>query len=84
MLTHPDGVPTEKSLMQVFANRQEHDPSDIVAARELAGRDDVLPIGLLFCDPSRPRYEEYTAVGLDIDAKDKLRRLEEELDRFAV
>ena len=84
VLTHPDGVPTEKSLAQVFANRQEHDPSDVVAARELAGREDVLPVGLLFCDPTRPRYEQYTAAGLELDTSEKLRGLEEELARFAV
>jgi hypothetical protein len=39
---------------------------------------------VLFADPSRPRYDEYTAMGLDMTAEDRLNALESELDRFAV
>jgi hypothetical protein len=44
----------------------------------------VLPIGLLFRDPARPRYDEISSVGLEMTVEDKLQALEKELDRFTI
>lgn len=84
LLTHDNGVPTDDTLRRIYPNTAEHNPSDIAAARALADREDTLPIGLLFCDPSRPRYEQVSAIGRDMPAEEKLRGLEREFDRFAV
>lgn len=84
LLEHEDGVPVDSALERVFPNRQAHDPSDLGRAFELAGRTDVYAAGLLFCDPSRPRYDEYTAQGLEIGAAERLAAIRGELDRFAV
>jgi 2-oxoglutarate ferredoxin oxidoreductase subunit beta len=84
LLTHAAGVATDATLLRALKNTEEHDPADIAGARRLADREDVVPVGLLFCDPTRPRYEEYTAAGRDMSPQDKIAALEREIDRFAV
>jgi 2-oxoglutarate ferredoxin oxidoreductase subunit beta len=68
----------------MYKNRFEHDPRDLDGGRQIASRDDVLPIGLLFCDPDRPIYEEYSTQGMDMTAEEKVTALNKELDRFAI
>ncbi|MCA9671673.1 MAG: hypothetical protein KC503_39010 [Myxococcales bacterium] len=84
LLSHADGVPIDDALRRIIKGEIEHDPSDLAKARALAEQGDPLPIGLLYCDPSRPCYEEYTNAGLDMKPEDKLAVLERELNRFAV
>jgi 2-oxoglutarate ferredoxin oxidoreductase subunit beta len=84
LLVHDDGVATDDTLRRIYPNVQQHDPSDIAAARALADRDDTLPIGLLYCDPSRPRYEQVSAIGRDMTPEEKIQGLQREFDRFAV
>ena len=84
LLEHERGVPAASGLQRMYAKRMEHDPLDMAQARALAEQQDTLPIGVLFADPSRPRYDEYTAQGLEMTAEDRLNALESELDRLAV
>ncbi len=84
LLTHEKGVPADKTILRVFKNQQEHDPSNLSAAQQLASTSELPPLGLLFQDTSRPRYEEYLGEGLGMSNADKLSALEHELDRFAV
>ncbi|MHC4826856.1 MAG: thiamine pyrophosphate-dependent enzyme, partial [Planctomycetota bacterium] len=69
---------------RIYKNRLEHDPTDIDAARNVASRDDVLPIGLLFHDPDRPIYEDYSTQGMAMTAEQKVEALNGELDRFSI
>ncbi len=84
MLEHDDGIPINPALHRVFENSLTHDPSDMKAARELADRTDTVPIGMFYYDPTRPKYDEYTAQGLDVNADEKVRAINEELERFAM
>ena len=84
VLTHDDGIQADETAMRRFTNRVEHDPTDINTAREIAGREDVLPIGLLFSDPQCPIYEDFTTQGLDMTTEQKIEALNQELDRFAI
>jgi 2-oxoglutarate ferredoxin oxidoreductase subunit beta len=84
LLTHERGVPANDALVRMYKNRQQHDPSQMATARELAERRDMLPIGLLYVDESRPCYDQYTARGLDLTDEQKLAELNAELDRFAL
>lgn len=84
LLEHEKGVQADPAGTKIYTNRLTHDPSDINAAREIASREDVLPIGLLFRDPERPRYEEFSSVGTDVTIEEKVEALEKELDRFAI
>ncbi len=83
MLTHPDGVEVPESLRQIYPNQVRHDPSNLRAARELAADASILRLGVLFRDESNPRYEETRHLPLHT-AEDKIRILNEELDKYAV
>jgi len=83
MLTHPDGVEVPESLRQIYPNQVRHDPSNLRAARELAADSSILRLGVLFRDESNPRYEETRHLPLHT-ADDKIRILNEELDKYAV
>jgi 2-oxoglutarate ferredoxin oxidoreductase subunit beta len=83
MLDHPDGVEVPESLRQIYPNQVRHDPRNLAAARELAADSSVLRLGVLFRDESNPRYEETRHLPLHT-AEDKIRILNEELDKYAV
>ena len=84
LLTHENGVPANDSVKRMYKHQQEHDPSDIHAARSVAETDNRIPIGLLFADPSRPCYEDFTNVGLGMSPEEKLSAVNRELDRLGV
>ncbi|MDX1632413.1 MAG: thiamine pyrophosphate-dependent enzyme [Thermoanaerobaculia bacterium] len=84
LLTHEDGVPADDAVRRMYSNQLEHDPSDLDAARDLAEREDRVPIGLLYRDPDAPLYDDYTNEGLGLANERKLDALDAELDRFAI
>jgi 2-oxoglutarate ferredoxin oxidoreductase subunit beta len=84
LLNHENGVNLDPAVARIFPKQQEHDPSDFAGALALANRDDIIPIGVFFRDPDRPRYENMTSTGVDITADEKLAALEREFDRFAL
>ncbi|HXV76606.1 MAG TPA: thiamine pyrophosphate-dependent enzyme [Candidatus Polarisedimenticolaceae bacterium] len=84
LLTHANGIPLDESLARPFTNRVEHDPSDLARGRELAAREDVVPIGLFFRDEDAERYDELSAAGLGMSTAEKLGRIEAELERFVI
>ena len=83
MLTHPDGVEIPESLQQIYPNQLRHDPRNLAAARELAADSSRLRLGVLYRNESNPRYEETRHLPLHT-AEDKIRILNEELDKYAV
>jgi 2-oxoglutarate ferredoxin oxidoreductase subunit beta len=83
MLDHPDGVEVPESLRQIYPNQQRHDPRNLTAAREIAADSSLLRLGVLFRDESNPRYNETRHLPLHT-AEDKIRILNEELDKYAV
>ena len=84
LLTHDRGVQLEPTVARIFKNQENHDPADMPSARRYAEHEDLVPIGLLFQDASRPRYEEYTTLGMEMTLEEKLEGLNKELDRFAI
>jgi 2-oxoglutarate ferredoxin oxidoreductase subunit beta len=84
MLEHENGVPPDDVLRRLYKNRETHDPRDLDAARRHAAREDRVPVGILYRNPDAPRYDLYTAEGLDVTAEDKLTALGREMDKFAV
>jgi len=84
LLEHEDGVPLDDALRRVYKNRIEHDPSDLDAARQVAGRTDAWPLGLLYRNPGSERYDEIAAEGLDMTPEQKVEAMERELDRFQI
>ncbi len=84
LLEDENGVTADAAGIKMYKNRVAHDPSDIDKAREIVSREDVLPIGLFFADPNRPRYEMMSSVGADTTIEEKLETFDKELDRFAI
>ncbi len=82
MLTHDDGI-SAPELDKVYKIRVQHDPHDLEAARHVAEQTDRIHLGLLFRDPSRPRYEETRRVPPRTPAE-RIQLLNQELDRYAV
>lgn len=82
LLVHDDGVVVPE-LGKLYANQVAHDPHDIHAARRIAADREHINLGLLFVDPSRPRYEEVRRV-TPRTAVERVTLLNAELDRYAV
>ncbi len=83
LLSHPDGVELPESLRQIYTNQLRHDPANLSAAREIAADTSRLRLGVLYRDESNPRYEETRHLPRHT-AEDKIRLLNEELDKYAV
>lgn len=84
LVDHPDGIAIDPAVRAMFPNRVHHDPRDLAAARELAGRDDAYPIGLLYRNRDALRYDQGTARGMGKTAPEKLAAIEETLERFTI
>ncbi len=84
LLDHPDGIPTDDGMKRLFKNQVAHAPTDLAGARELAARDDVIPIGLLYHDPDAECYDHAMAEGLTMPLDDRVQAVQAELDRFLI
>ncbi len=84
LLTHPNGIQVDEAVGRIFKNQLEHDPADIDAAREIAGRKDVTPIGLLYQNKAAERYDFCSAEGLATSRAEKIAALKSELDQYRV
>ncbi len=84
LMEHADGVPVDAATRAKFPNRIAHDPRDLAEARELAGREDVYPVGLLYKNDEALRYDLVTAQGLGMAPADKLEAVERAIERFAL
>jgi 2-oxoglutarate ferredoxin oxidoreductase subunit beta len=82
LLVHDDGVVVPE-LEKLYANRIVHDPRDLDGARRLAEPTDRIRLGVFFRDETRPVYEEIRRVPKRT-ADERVKLLEEELDRYAV
>jgi len=82
LLVHDDGVVVPE-LERIHTTQVAHDPHDLDAARRLAGQTDRIHLGVLFRDPSRPRYDETRRVS-PRTTDERLAALEQEFDRYAV
>jgi 2-oxoglutarate ferredoxin oxidoreductase subunit beta len=58
LLSHQDGLQISAGLSKTYRNQQEHDPSNIDRAREIASLEDPLPVGILYRNPQVPCYED--------------------------
>jgi 2-oxoglutarate ferredoxin oxidoreductase subunit beta len=61
LLTHTNGIQVSPSLSSIYPNQEEHDPSDLNRARELASRTDLTPVGILYRNDEIPCYEDVQA-----------------------
>lgn len=84
LLVHENGIRVGEGALGQFAEPLLHDPSDLGAARELAGRRDASPVGLLYRNAEAARYDLATARGSGKSPAERLAATEDWLGRFAV
>lgn len=84
LLEHDNGIENPDTVRRMYRNHATHDPSDLNAARAMADRADKVPIGLLFQDENRPRYESFSEHGLGMSVEQKMAGLERVMDRLAI
>ncbi len=82
LIVHPDGINVPE-LDQIYKNQERHDPRDLDRARSLAEASDVIRLGLFYQNETLPCYDEIRALA-PITATERLSRLDEELERYAV
>ncbi len=82
LLSHPAGIPFAE-VAEIYPNHTPHDPSDLDAARRLAEFDGRIRLGLFYRNEALPVYEEVRG-DHGLTADQKVAKLNEELDRYAV
>jgi 2-oxoglutarate/2-oxoacid ferredoxin oxidoreductase subunit beta len=82
LLVHDDGV-VAPGLDELYKKQRRHDPRDMEMARRIAEQTSPIPVGVLFRDESHPCYEETRRLPR-YSAEEKVKRLNEELDTYAV
>jgi 2-oxoglutarate ferredoxin oxidoreductase subunit beta len=84
ILTHEDGIRISPALQKIYRNTEEHDPSNIDRAREIASEYDPIPVGILYRNPDVPCYEDLRNAGALRPAEKIRNTLETEFDKFTV
>ena len=84
MLHHENALHLSAGLSKVYKNQLEHDPLDMNRAREIAAREDVVPVGILYQNRKIPRYEETRQSGVLRTTELVRKGFEAELDKYAV
>lgn len=82
MLIHDDGIHVP-DLDEVYKHRLVHDPRNLDAARSYAELNDRVRLGIFYKNEDRPRYEELRRLPA-YTAEERVKLLNEELDRYAV
>ncbi|MBF0280177.1 MAG: 2-oxoglutarate oxidoreductase [SAR324 cluster bacterium] len=84
LLNHENGIELPKGVERMFKNTEEHDPADINKAREFAGIQDMIPIGLFYQKKDNERYDEYGRHNLGFSIEAKEAALMNEFEKYAV
>lgn len=85
VLDHKDGIVLDEKGMKSFRHVVQHDPSDLVKAREVAELvKETTPIGLFYQNESNSRYDEYGAHNLDISTEERVNAIDSMMDGYAV
>jgi 2-oxoglutarate ferredoxin oxidoreductase subunit beta len=82
MLIHDDGIHIP-DLEQIYKNQVIHDPGNLGEARRLAEPDAKFRIGVFYRNEKLPRYQEVRRLPART-AEERVKLLNEELDRYAV
>jgi 2-oxoglutarate ferredoxin oxidoreductase subunit beta len=84
LLRHPNGMNVSETLEKLYKNHVEHDPADIHKAREIAERQDTVPVGILYRNESIPRYDELRRPERMPSWEQRETVLERAFDRFGI
>lgn len=85
VLNHEEGITLPEDKLKSFRHVVEHDPTNIVKAREVAELiDKTTPIGLFYQNKHASRYDEYGAHNLDTPTEDRIEAINQLMDRYAI
>jgi 2-oxoglutarate ferredoxin oxidoreductase subunit beta len=85
LLLHGEGgISISPALSKVYKNQEQHDPSNLNRAREIASGLDPIPVGILYRNPDVPCYEELRNAGQPRARNYIKTGLEAEFDKFTV
>ncbi len=84
LLTHPESIEPSPALSRTFRNQQEHDPTDLERARQIAAYRDTIPVGIIYRNPEVPRYEDLCKPERPVTPAEIQERFEAELDRHTI
>jgi 2-oxoglutarate ferredoxin oxidoreductase subunit beta len=82
ILVHDEGI-RDADLETVYKTHVAHDPRDLDSARHLAEDATKVRLGLFYCNPENPRYDETRRLPTHT-AEERIEILESEFDRHAV
>jgi 2-oxoglutarate ferredoxin oxidoreductase subunit beta len=84
LLHHPRGLEISPGMARVYRNQEEHDPSNLDRAREIAPSTDPIPVGILYRNDDVPCYEDLRAT-TELRSTARIRAgLEGEFDKFTI
>lgn len=84
LLTHDQGLPINASVSKQFPNQRQHDPRNLGAAWQVTQEEGVIPIGLLYQNPTAPCYEDVSSRGSDITPEARLTALNTVMDGLTI
>ena len=84
LLTHEDGIQPSPEVAQIYRSQENHDPSDIHRAREVASTKDQIPVGILYRNDDVPCYEDLRSSDLRPTPDTVRTALEGEFDKFTI
>lgn len=84
LLRHESGMQVGDAIAKVYKTHEEHDPSDLNRARELAEVEDRVPVGVLYRNPTLERYENLRKPQRVPTWEQKKAVLEKAFDRFGI
>ncbi len=84
VLHHENGIALSPGLAKVYRNQEEHDPSNLHRAREVASTIDPIPVGILYRNEEVPCYEDLRSSTV-LRTADLIRSgLEAEFDKYTI
>lgn len=84
ILEHPDGIPVDERTRSYFNSFEEHNPRNIDFARNRARGEEPIYLGLFYQNKKAIRYDHYGSHNLGITNQEKMRVINEHLDRYVI
>jgi 2-oxoglutarate ferredoxin oxidoreductase subunit beta len=84
ILESDEGIRVPEELAGTYKNREEHDPSNLNRARELASEQGLEPIGILYRNDRLETYDEVRRSRRVFTPQLRREALDREFDKFAI
>jgi 2-oxoglutarate ferredoxin oxidoreductase subunit beta len=84
LLHHEEGMQVSETTAKIYKNQEQHDPSNLNRAREIAEMDDKVPMGILYRNNNIGHYEEISKSPYTPNWERKAAVLEASFDRFGI